>query len=128
MSLWGVDARSGIAVAAYRNPPMNDFCAEEVSELAALIESWRDPAVARLPRDPCQEAPRLVRAPAPLGVFAGEIDYQRYGFLERQVIRFIMWLTRGPTGSHDCVEFTDWTAVDAFARRVSSLQPDRKHG
>jgi menaquinone-dependent protoporphyrinogen oxidase len=59
--------------------------------------------------------------PALLGVFAGKIDYQRYGFLDRQVIRFIMWLTHGPTGSHDCVEFTDWAGVDAFARRISSM-------
>jgi menaquinone-dependent protoporphyrinogen oxidase len=59
--------------------------------------------------------------PALLGVFAGKIDYQRYGFLDRQIIRFIMWLTHGPTGSHDCVEFTDWAGVDAFARRVSLM-------
>ena len=59
--------------------------------------------------------------PALLGVFAGKIDYQRYGFLDRQVIRFIMWLTHGPTGSHDCVEFTDSAGVDAFARRVSLM-------
>lgn len=60
--------------------------------------------------------------PALLGVFAGKIDYPRYGFPDRQIIRFIMWLTHGPTGSQDCVEFTDWAGVDAFARRVSSLQ------
>lgn len=59
--------------------------------------------------------------PTLLGVFAGKIDYQRYGFLDRQVIRFIMWMTHGPTGSHDCVDFTNWASVDAFARRVSSL-------
>lgn len=59
--------------------------------------------------------------PALLGVFAGRIDYQRYGFLDRQVIRLIMWLTHGPTGSHDCIEFTNWASVDAFAHRVSSL-------
>jgi menaquinone-dependent protoporphyrinogen oxidase len=59
--------------------------------------------------------------PALLGVFAGKIDYQRYRFFDREMIRFIMWLTHGPTGSHDCVEFTDWDAVDAFARRVSLM-------
>jgi menaquinone-dependent protoporphyrinogen IX oxidase len=32
-----------------------------------------------------------------------------------------MWLTHGPTGSHDCVEFTDWAGVDEFARRVSLM-------
>ena len=59
--------------------------------------------------------------PALLGVFAGKIDYQRYRFFDREMIRFIMWLTHGPTGSHDCVEFTDWAGVDEFARRVSLM-------
>lgn len=59
--------------------------------------------------------------PALLGVFAGKIDYRRYGFLDRQIIRFIMWLTHGPTDPQACVEFTDWEGVDAFARQVSAL-------
>jgi menaquinone-dependent protoporphyrinogen oxidase len=56
--------------------------------------------------------------PEVIGVFAGKIDYQRCGPLDRQVIRFIMWLTHGPTEPSACVEFTDWQAVDAFAQRV----------
>src|SRR5678815_643954 len=32
-------------------------------------------------------------APGELGVFAGKLDYPRYGFLDRQVIWLIMWLT-----------------------------------
>lgn len=59
--------------------------------------------------------------PALLAVFAGKIDYRRYGLLDRLVIRFIMWLTRGPTGANDCVEFTDWAGVEDFGRRVSAL-------
>jgi menaquinone-dependent protoporphyrinogen oxidase len=59
--------------------------------------------------------------PRLLGVFAGRIDYARYGFADRQVIRFIMWLTHGPTDPQACVEFTDWDQVDAFARRVAAL-------
>ncbi len=59
--------------------------------------------------------------PALIGVFAGRIDYPKYGFRDRQIIRFIMWLTRGPTDPQACVEFTDWAAVEAFAQRVSTL-------
>jgi len=59
--------------------------------------------------------------PALLGVFAGKIDYRLYGPVDRLMIRFIMWLTDGPTGAHDCVDFTDWAAVDVFAGRVSAL-------
>jgi len=60
-------------------------------------------------------------APAEIGVFAGKIDYARYGPIDRLVIRFIMWLTKGPTDPRACVEFTDWPAVDAFAQRVSAM-------
>ena len=45
--------------------------------------------------------------PKLLGVFAGRIDYKRYGFWDRQVIRFIMWITNGPTDPATDVEFTD---------------------
>ena len=59
--------------------------------------------------------------PALLTVFAGKIDYKRYGFFDRQLIRFIMWLTHGPTHPDACIEFTDWASVDAFGLRVSGL-------
>jgi menaquinone-dependent protoporphyrinogen oxidase len=60
-------------------------------------------------------------APAAQAVFAGRIDYSLYGPLDRTIIRFIMWLTRGPTDPGASVEFTDWSAVDTFAQRVSRL-------
>ncbi|HEX4859002.1 MAG TPA: menaquinone-dependent protoporphyrinogen IX dehydrogenase [Usitatibacteraceae bacterium] len=64
---------------------------------------------------------RLDWRPALLDVFAGKIDYPRYGFFDRQIIRFIMFLTKGPTGANDVVEFTDWARVDAFAEAVLAL-------
>jgi menaquinone-dependent protoporphyrinogen oxidase len=59
--------------------------------------------------------------PNELGVFAGKIEYSKYGLLDRYLIRFIMWLTKGPTDLHSSVEFTNWSQVDAFARRVSLM-------
>jgi menaquinone-dependent protoporphyrinogen oxidase len=59
--------------------------------------------------------------PQEIGVFAGKLDYPRYGLIDRQVIRFIMWLTHGPTDPTTCVEFTDWQAVGRFAQRVSAM-------
>ena len=59
--------------------------------------------------------------PKVLAVFAGRIDYKRYSFWDRQVIRFIMWITKGPTDPNTDVEFTDWAKVDAFARRISEM-------
>lgn len=59
--------------------------------------------------------------PTAAAVIAGKLDYQRQGFRDRHVIRFIMWLTGGPTNLDACVDFTDWQAVDAFARRISEM-------
>ncbi len=37
------------------------------------------------------------------------------------MIRFIMWLTKGPTQPDACVDFTDWQAVEAFAARIDRM-------
>jgi menaquinone-dependent protoporphyrinogen oxidase len=60
-------------------------------------------------------------SPAVVGVFAGKLDYQRYGPIDRRVIQLIMWLTHGPTDPQACLDFTDWLAVEQFAQRVSGL-------
>jgi menaquinone-dependent protoporphyrinogen oxidase len=54
-------------------------------------------------------------------VFAGRIDYAKYGVVDRLMIRLIMWITRGPTDPKAVVEFTDWTRVEAFARAVTRM-------
>ena len=59
--------------------------------------------------------------PRVLGVFAGKLDYPRYGFWDRQIIRFIMLLTKGPTDPRAVVEFTDWSAVERFAQVISEM-------
>jgi len=64
---------------------------------------------------------RLSWRPRQLGVFAGKIDYPRYGFFDRQIIRFIMWVTHGPTGRRDVIDFTDWAQVETFAREISRM-------
>lgn len=57
--------------------------------------------------------------PQQLAVFAGKLDYPRYRSLDRLMIRFIMWLTHGPTDPAAVVEFTDWEAVRAFGRTLA---------
>jgi menaquinone-dependent protoporphyrinogen oxidase len=59
--------------------------------------------------------------PKRLAVFAGKIDYPKYGFVDRQIIRFIMWMTKGPTGRNDVVEFTDWQRVEEFGRLIGNM-------
>ena len=59
--------------------------------------------------------------PKQLAVFAGKIDYPRYNFFDRNIIRFIMWMTKGPTDPSATIEFTDWKQVEAFGRIVSEM-------
>jgi menaquinone-dependent protoporphyrinogen oxidase len=59
--------------------------------------------------------------PKATAVFAGRIVYKRYSFWDRQVIRFIMWITKGPTDPATDVEFTDWGAVDDFGQFIAEM-------
>ena len=56
--------------------------------------------------------------PRKLAVFAGKIDYPKYNFVDKQMIRFIMWITKGPTNIKNTYEFTDWKKVDSFAKEL----------
>lgn len=55
-------------------------------------------------------------------VFAGKLDYPRYRFFDRQMIRFIMLMTHGPTDPSAIIEFTDWQKVQAFSVQLTELQ------
>lgn len=59
--------------------------------------------------------------PRHLAVFAGRIDYPRYRFWDRTIIRLIMWITKGPTDPTLTVEFTDWGKVDDFGRVIKAM-------
>jgi len=56
--------------------------------------------------------------PNTLAVFAGKIDYPKYNFIDKHMIRFIMWITKGPTDTKNTYEYTDWAKVDEFATKV----------
>jgi len=59
--------------------------------------------------------------PKELAVFAGKIDYQRYRFRDRQMIRLIMWLTKGPTDPDTVIEFTNWKQVETYGQLISNM-------
>jgi len=59
--------------------------------------------------------------PQLLGVFAGRIDFPSLGFVDKHMIRFIMWMTKGPTDPNAVVEFTDWGKVEAFGRKIAEM-------
>lgn len=60
-------------------------------------------------------------------VFAGALYYPKYNFLDRTMIRFIMWMGKGETNtSIPIVEYTDWESVDQFSDNLKQLIIDHK--
>ena len=56
--------------------------------------------------------------PKKIGVFAGKVDYPKYRFFDKHIIRLIMFITKGPTDVSKSYEFTDWTKVEVFAKEL----------
>jgi menaquinone-dependent protoporphyrinogen oxidase len=56
--------------------------------------------------------------PVAARAFGGKLDYPKYAFFDRQIIRLIMWITGGPTDGTSVVEYTDWDDVDRFAESL----------
>ena len=57
--------------------------------------------------------------PNKIGVFAGKVDYPKYNFFNKIIIRFIMYLTKGPTDISQTYEFTNWESVRNFAQEIN---------
>ena len=108
--------------------------AEFIARHQALLESKSNAfftvnIVARKPEKNRPETnPYLIKflrqitwEPKLLGVFAGKLDYPRYSFFDRLMIRFIMLMTNGPTDPKAVIEFTDWQQVEAFGRQISDM-------
>ena len=53
--------------------------------------------------------------PNKISVFAGKVDYPNYNFFDKYIIKFIMFITKGPTDTSQSYEFTDWSKVDDFS-------------
>lgn len=62
--------------------------------------------------------------PEHMAVFAGRLHYARYGFLDRHMIRLIMWITKGPTALDTDQDFTDWGKVERFAQTAIAGKKD----
>ena len=54
--------------------------------------------------------------PNKIKVFAGKVDYPNYNFFDKYIIKFIMFITKGPTDTSQSYEFTDWSKVDDFSK------------
>ncbi len=64
---------------------------------------------------------KIAWQPQNLAVFAGRLDYPTYSYFDRQMIRLIMWMTKGPTAPDTVVEFTDWDKVEEFGHRIAAM-------
>ena len=112
------------------NPAVFEFIARHRAALDSRPSGFFSVnLVARKPEKNTPETNPYVKAfvastpwkPKLLGVFGGNLDYQRYKPFDRAAIRFIMFLTRGPTDPHTNTEFTDWNEVRRFAGRIAAL-------
>ena len=56
--------------------------------------------------------------PKKIAVFAGKVDYPKYSFFDKYIIKFIMFITKGPTDTTQTYDFTDWSKVDDFAKKL----------
>ena len=59
--------------------------------------------------------------PNKVAVFGGKVDYPNYNFINRNVIRFIMMITNGPTNTENSYEFTNWEMVKKFALELKMM-------
>jgi menaquinone-dependent protoporphyrinogen oxidase len=59
--------------------------------------------------------------PNELAVFAGKLNYPIYSFWDKQVIRFIMWMTGGPTNPETVIDYTDWKQVESFGELIYKM-------
>ena len=57
--------------------------------------------------------------PDHIGVFAGMIDFPNYNFIEKYIIKLIMWMTNGPTDTSKKFEFTNWEDVKKFSEEIN---------
>ena len=56
--------------------------------------------------------------PNKIKVFAGKVDYPNYNLIDKYIIKFIMFITNGPTDTSQSYEFTDWSKVDDFSEEL----------
>ena len=125
-----IDSYDSIVIGAsirygkYRNEIFN-FIKNNIAEIDSKHNAFFSVnVVARKPEKSSPETnPYMIKflnkvdwKPKNLEVFAGKIDYPKYNFLDKYAIKFIMWVTKGPTDTSKTYEFTDWQKVKIFTK------------
>ncbi|GIU05788.1 MULTISPECIES: menaquinone-dependent protoporphyrinogen IX dehydrogenase [unclassified Shewanella] len=112
------------------NPAVYDFIEAHQAELEQKPSSFFSVSlVARKPLKNTAETNPYMRAffekspwvPDIAEVFGGNLNYPSYGAMDRNIIRFIMWITKGPTAADTNIEYTDWNKVDAYIDSIHQL-------
>ncbi|MFB2637300.1 menaquinone-dependent protoporphyrinogen IX dehydrogenase [Shewanella bicestrii] len=105
------------------NPALYEFIQKHQKILSQKVSGFFSVSlVARKPEKNTPETNPYMQAflskttwrPTLLQVFGGNLNYQGYNAFDRNIIRFIMWLTKGPTDPVTNVEYTDWQKVNDF--------------
>ncbi|MBP6520222.1 MULTISPECIES: menaquinone-dependent protoporphyrinogen IX dehydrogenase [Shewanella] len=111
------------------NPSLYEFIEKHQAVLTDKVSGFFSVSlVARKPEKNTPETNPYMQAflskttwrPQLLRVFGGNLNYQGYNALDRNIIRFIMWLTKGPTDPVTNVEYTDWQKVTEFGEQIHS--------
>jgi len=112
------------------NPKIIEFINQHKQELDATKNAFFSVnLVARKPEKAMPETnPYFIKflkevnwIPKVSAVFAGKLDYQKYSFTDRLMIRLIMWMTKGPTDPKTEIEYTDWNTVKEFAGTLDKM-------
>jgi menaquinone-dependent protoporphyrinogen oxidase len=53
-------------------------------------------------------------------VLAGQLDYGRYPFWDRWMIRWIMKMSKGPCQGHEKIDYTDWQQIPLIAQEIQA--------
>ncbi|MDH3748002.1 MAG: menaquinone-dependent protoporphyrinogen IX dehydrogenase [Gammaproteobacteria bacterium] len=110
-------------------PRVTRFIEENVHKLETTPSAFFSVnAVARKPEKREAQSNPYVRKflkkitwkPPVIAIFGGKIDYPIYRFWDKTMIRFIMWMTNGPTDPNATFDFTDWEEVETFGQIIST--------
>ena len=60
--------------------------------------------------------------PKDVKCFAGKVDYPNWSWIDTKLIQMIMKMTKGPTEATAVIDYTDWDAVEEYARHCLTLE------
>lgn len=56
--------------------------------------------------------------PSKINIMPGALEYPKYNFLDRSMIKFIMWMTKGEMDTSKTIDYTDWDEVRSFSKEI----------